>query len=97
MHNRKSRTVTVTQSAEGLGLDIVGLTRVGLFVNSIQEGSVAERSGQIQRGDQVMEVNGMSCGKESGLFLCLYDTRMYTSPDERICVCWVLFEIKFEN
>lgn len=62
VQSRNPRTVTLTQSSEGLGMDIIGLTHMGLFVNSIKVGGTAERSGQIQQGDQVLVVNGKCCG-----------------------------------
>ena len=72
-------------------MDIVGLTNVGLFVNSIQAGSVAEVCGQIQEGDQVMEVNGISCGKKSVISVPVC---AHASPGEGLSrkVCWVLLE-----
>lgn len=51
------------QTAESLGMEIVGLSRTGLFVNDLSLGSVAERCGLLQVGDQLLEVNGKSCGE----------------------------------
>ena len=60
---REQRQVRLTQPAScNLGLDIIGLSHMGLFVSQLTEGGVAERCGLLQIGDQILELNGASCG-----------------------------------
>ena len=60
---REQREVRLTQTTRNLGLDIIGLSHMGLFVSQLTEGGVAEECGLLQIGDQILELNGVSCGE----------------------------------
>ena len=51
----------------GLGVDLVGLSSTGVFVNKLYPGGVAHQSDKLQIGDQVLEVNNQNTGKSSCL------------------------------
>lgn len=56
------RIVTLPKTADGLGFNILGGSEQGspIFISRIIAGSVAERLGNLKRGDQVLSVNGVS-------------------------------------
>lgn len=61
------RIVTLPKTADGLGFNILGGSEQGspIFISRIIAGSVAERLGNLKRGDQVLSVNGISVEGES--------------------------------
>ena len=46
----------------GLGMDLAGVSSTGVFVNELYPGGVAQCSGKIQMGDQVLKFNGHDTG-----------------------------------
>lgn len=57
---RLPRTVILQRSNRGLGFNIVGgVAGGGTFVSYIVPGGVAERSGKLHCGDQILSVNGI--------------------------------------
>ena len=62
-HGRDPRSVTLIQSSKDLGIELVGLTRTGIFINSLSSDSVAAMCGLLQVGDQILEVDGNNSGK----------------------------------
>ena len=57
--------VELVKDSQGLGITIAGYTcereeLSGIFVKSVTEGSAADRSGQVQVNDQIVEVDGLS-------------------------------------
>ena len=59
--------VILTQSSQGsLVVNIVGVSRTGLYVDR------ADGCGQLQPGDQILEVNGTSCGEKVLVNLLFY-------------------------
>lgn len=60
-HGRESRTITLIQSSQGLGIDLVGLSRDGIFISSLTAGGVADVCGLLQIGDQILQVNERIC------------------------------------
>lgn len=80
-HGRERREVTLVMN-EGveLGMDLVGLSSTGVFVNKLYPGGVAHESDKLQVGDQVLEVNNQNTGwsvkgeivSQVQEYLCLY-------------------------
>ncbi len=64
-HGRDPRSVNLTQTSEGLGIEFVGLSRTGIFISSLSIDGVAAMCGLLQVGDQILEVNGASSGKKN--------------------------------
>ena len=62
---REQRTVALEQqqSSNGLGMELVGLSRSGIFISSLMPKGEATLSNQLQTGDQVLRVNDTSCGE----------------------------------
>lgn len=57
---RLPRTVNLKRTSKGLGFNIVGgLAGGGTFISFIVPGGVAERSGKLYCGDQILSVNGI--------------------------------------
>ncbi|CAH1245870.1 DLG1 [Branchiostoma lanceolatum] len=57
--NREPRTVTLKKGNTGLGFNIVGgEDGEGIFISFILAGGVADLSGELRRGDQILSVNG---------------------------------------
>ena len=48
--------------ASKAGLRLSGLSSTGVFVDRVLPGSQAEVEGHIQRGDQLLEINGRKIG-----------------------------------
>ena len=75
-HGRLPRTISlevhdVSSIAGGganIGIDMVGLSSTGVFVDEVSRGSSAER--KVQAGDQILEVNG----RKIGMFLAVIIT-----------------------
>ncbi|XP_078693962.1 disks large homolog 1-like isoform X1 [Branchiostoma floridae x Branchiostoma belcheri] len=56
---REPRTVTLKKGNTGLGFNIVGgEDGEGIFISFILAGGVADLSGELRRGDQILSVNG---------------------------------------
>ncbi|XP_041482791.1 discs large homolog 1-like protein isoform X2 [Lytechinus variegatus] len=56
---REPRTVVLNKGATGLGFNIVGgEDGEGIFISFILAGGVADLSGALRRGDQILSVNG---------------------------------------
>ena len=57
---RNARTVSLTKGPAGLGFNIVGgEDGEGIFISFILSGGPADVSGQVRRGDQILDVNGV--------------------------------------
>ncbi|XP_071506436.1 disks large homolog 1-like [Diadema antillarum] len=57
--SREARSVTLNKGATGLGFNIVGgEDGEGIFISFILAGGVADLSGELRRGDQILSVNG---------------------------------------
>jgi C-terminal processing protease CtpA/Prc len=55
---RAPRTVHLTKGAQGLGFNIVGgEDDEGIYISAVLPGGVADLSGQVYRGDQLLQVN----------------------------------------
>lgn len=61
------RVVHLPKTEEGLGFNIMGGKEQScpIYVSKVIPGGVADRGGQLQRGDQLMSVNGVSVEGES--------------------------------
>ncbi|XP_032878412.1 disks large homolog 2 isoform X2 [Amblyraja radiata] len=58
--NREPRNFVLHRGASGLGFNIVGgEDGEGIFISFILAGGPADLSGELQRGDQILSVNGM--------------------------------------
>ncbi len=49
--------------ASKAGLRLSGFSTTGVFVEEVLPGSQAEVKGQIQRGDQLLKINGTKIGR----------------------------------
>lgn len=52
--------MSLTQTKNGLGIEIAGLSQKGLFVSDVMS---ADGKQHLQIGDQVLKINGTSCGR----------------------------------
>lgn len=56
---REPRRVTLNKGSSGLGFNIVGgEDGEGIFISFILAGGPADLSGELRRGDQILNVNG---------------------------------------
>ena len=75
LHGRSPRTIPlevceVSMGAGGganIGVDIVGLSSTGVFVDRVCRDSKAE--GKVQTGDQILEINGRKISEYTPLIL----------------------------
>lgn len=59
--SRSPRTVVLRKNESGLGFNIVGgEAGTGIFISFIQGGGVADLSGDLRLGDQILSVNGVN-------------------------------------
>jgi len=64
--NYTQRTVTLAKGSSGLGFNIVGgEENEGIFISFILAGGPADTSGQLHRGDQILQVNGIDITRAS--------------------------------
>ena len=60
-------TLTMAQGSVGgaskAGLRLCGFSSTGVFVEEVVPGSQADTSGQVQKGDQLLEIDGKTIGK----------------------------------
>ncbi|VDO99405.1 unnamed protein product [Soboliphyme baturini] len=97
--SRSPRYVTLTKNTAGLGFNIVGgESGEGIYISHILPGGVADLSGQLHRGDQILQVNDIdvrnashedaaSALKNSGprvTILCQYRPEEYYRFEARI-------------
>lgn len=60
-NNRDIRSVVLQKGTSGLGFNIVGgEDGEGIFISFILAGGPADTSGKLQRGDQILSVNGVN-------------------------------------
>ena len=52
--------VTLHRGSSGLGFTFVGGNDVSFYIKDIAKGGVADKDGQLQRGDQLVAINGVS-------------------------------------
>jgi predicted metalloprotease with PDZ domain len=55
------RDISLIKETPSLGLNIVGLSRSGLFISEIDEEGVAYRSGSLRVGDKILSINDINC------------------------------------
>lgn len=62
-----ARIVTLPKTEEGLGFNIMGGSEQSspIYISRIISGGLADRLGQLKRGDQLLSVNGISVEGES--------------------------------
>lgn len=52
--------VTLRRGPSGLGFTFVGGNDVSFYIKDIAKDGVADKDGQLQRGDQLVAINGVS-------------------------------------
>lgn len=84
---REPRRVTLNKGSSGLGFNIVGgEDGEGIFISFILAGGPADLSGELRRGDQILNVNGTDlrnatheqAAQTLKVFLILYMLIFYT-------------------
>ncbi len=66
-HGRAAREVRVhrptpSSGTVDWGLEVLGVSGLGVFVSELEPGGMASGCGLLQVGDQILEVNGQSTG-----------------------------------